>query len=274
MRMALSLGGGRVPIPRILQVIGWVVCWSWFILTACLSDAHAGDAQNSSRRILTLDQDDSGRPVALAGYAKLRQVLLDELQGRVVISSEALDMARFNRAGYLDELRGWIKTKYRGFEPEVIVALGEASLDFAVSLRTELWPDVEIVFGAIPESVMERRVIPPKCTGVVHYDFRMAETIRVAQQLFPTTKRLAFIAGDVQREPFNQAVYEEFRQLSQRYETIDLTNLSMDELTSRISSLPDDTIIFTRLFLLMERARFGAVLRRCVNSPRSPIVRS
>jgi hypothetical protein len=105
-----------------------------------------------ARRVLTLDQDDWGRPVALEGYGHLRRKLMEGLEGRAIVSGESLDLARFNQPGYLDELRVWLGRKYAKFKPEVIVAFGEECLTFASRLRAELWPETPIVFAAIPLS--------------------------------------------------------------------------------------------------------------------------
>ncbi len=117
-------------------------------------DSRAAELAPANRRVLTLDQDEWGRPFYLAAYAALRQKMVEELQGKVVFCSESMDLARFNRPGYLADLRGWIKQKYQGFRPVVILVAGEECLNFAVSLRSELWPEAAIVFGAIPEEVL------------------------------------------------------------------------------------------------------------------------
>ena len=196
------------------------------------------------RRVLTLDQDDWGRPVALEGYSHLRRRLMEGLEGRAIVSGESLDLARFNQPGYLDELRVWLGRKYAKFKPEVIVAFGEECLTFASRLRAELWPETPIVFAAIPPERFRELRLPPNCTGVIHNDFHLSETLAIARQLFPGSHRVAFVAGDVRREPFNQAPYKEFLSLSQEWERIDLTGLPMAELRQKIASLPDQTIIY------------------------------
>lgn len=197
-----------------------------------------------ARRILTLDQDDWGRPIALAGYLHLRQALSEGLDGKAVVSGESLDVARFNQPGYLDDFRGWLKRKYQRFRPEVIVAFGEECLTFAAQLRSEMWPDIPIVFAAIPPGRYSELQLPANCTGVVHNDFRLSETLDIARQLFPQTRRIAFVAGQVAREPFNQAPYKEFQTLPATWERIDLTGLPMAELKRRIALLPPDSVIY------------------------------
>lgn len=197
-----------------------------------------------ARRVLTLDQDDWGRPVALEGYGHLRRKLMEGLEGRAIVSGESLDLARFNQPGYLDELSAWLGRKYARFKPEVIVAFGEECLAFATRLRTEMWPEIPIVFAAIPPERFRELRLPPNCTGVVHNDFHLSETLAIARELFPETRRVAFVAGDIRREPFNQAPYKEFLALPGEWERIDLTGLPMAQLRQRIASLPDQTVVY------------------------------
>ncbi|MFM7071468.1 MAG: ATP-binding protein [Planctomycetota bacterium] len=169
---------------------------------------------------------------------------MEGLDGKAVVSGESLDMARFNQPGYLDNLREWLKRKYQRFQPEVIVAFGEECLSFAARLRSEMWPEIPIVFAAIPPGRYSGLRLPANCTGVVHNDFRLAETLDIARRLLPRTRRVAFVAGQVAREPFNQSPYEEFQALPATWERIDLTGLPMDELKRRIAGLPSDTVIY------------------------------
>lgn len=214
------------------------------LLAVAGSSLPGAQPDGTNWRVLSLDQEDWGRPIALSGTAAYRRVLIDELEGRVAISGEGLDLARFDRPDYLTELRNWLKQKYRVFQPNVINATGKVAFELAVSLRSELWPDVPIVFCAIPEEDVARMQLPPNCTGVIHRDLRLRDSVELAVRLFPSTRRIAFIAGDVQREPFNQPMYQEFLELRDRFETIDLTNLSMAELQKRVASLPENTIVY------------------------------
>ena len=64
------------------------------------------------------------------------------------IYEETIDRVRFDSADYDRHLLGLYKAKYSSVPPDLIIALTEPALDFALRHRDELFPSSPLLFGA------------------------------------------------------------------------------------------------------------------------------
>ena len=100
--------------------------------------------------VLVLEQEDPGRPGYLTFMSGFRQQLVSRISGRVNVYSENLDLSRFDTPACQTDLEGWLRTKYTGRKLAAVTVAGTRSLDLIFKMRASLWPEVPIIFTAIP----------------------------------------------------------------------------------------------------------------------------
>src|SRR5258708_1272831 len=82
---------------------------------------------------LTIPAIKSTEQGLMAGLSRGR---LEDLE----ISSEYLDLTRFPAARYEDDLVRYLRTRYSGRKPDVVIAVGSSALELAVAHGDELFP--------------------------------------------------------------------------------------------------------------------------------------
>jgi PAS domain S-box-containing protein len=206
--------------------------------------ARAADATNATTSILVVEQGDR-RPIFLDFMSRLRQVLTTNLSSHTVFYWENLDLARFEGTSYRADLEDWLRNKYHGHQMNAIVASGETSIDFVLKVRQKVWPEVPVI--AIGTKGVETTLLAGQTnvTGVT-VDIDVPATLKAALQLFPDTRRIAFISSAISDLPeFHGQDLETVADFcTNRFELIKLIGLTMAETKQRLASLPPDTIVF------------------------------
>jgi signal transduction histidine kinase len=154
---------------------------------------------------------------------------------------ENLDLARFPELGHDGGRAAWLREKYSRQKFDVILVVSKGGLDFAYPLAKELWPEVPIVLLE-NERVVRGMEFPPGVIPVLAR-FEVAETIDLARQILPGTKRIAFVSGAPDFE-IHENEYIRKELATRGLELIDLVGLAVPELERRIAALPEDTIVF------------------------------
>ena len=208
-------------------------------------DVSAGEPAAESRdrphRVLFIHAFEPGLPADAAFTSGLRSTLL--LRGEVALFSEHLDRERFPQPTYVEEFRGWIRTKYAHRPPDVIVAAGPAAAEFLADPATTPFPGVPVVFGMVGEGRLPVERLPPNSIGLLEqYAFR--ETLALALALFPETEHVALAGGASSQDlAFNELVRREAAAAAPRLEVIPLLGLSMTDLQDRLRRLPPRTVV-------------------------------
>ena len=107
--------------------------------------------------------------------------------------AEYLESDRFPPEEAFESLRDYIQRKYRDRHIDVVIAVADPALEFALRYRTVLFPDAPIVasVGAVPDAAT--RMAGRGVTGLVPnigYD----QTLALALQLHPSTERVFVVA--------------------------------------------------------------------------------
>jgi PAS domain S-box-containing protein len=205
---------------------------------------QASNTTNATTSILVVEEGDY-RPTFLDFIPRLRQLLATNLSSRVVFYRENLDLARFAGTSYRADLENWLRNKYNGHKMDAIVISGETSLDFVLKVRQNVWPQVPVI--AIGTKGVETALLAghTNVTGVT-VDIDVPATLKAALQLFPDTRRIAFISSEASDLPGYHGqdlkTVEAFS--TNRFELIKLIGLTMAETKQRLAALPPDTIVF------------------------------
>jgi signal transduction histidine kinase len=227
---------GRVAataLPRVAIIIGLVV-----------SSMPVGSsfAEPSPRSVLLIDQENQSRIWNFDLSNALRSVLSAAPGPPILVYADNLDLARFSGTQYEDAQRNLFREKYRGVPIGVIVVNGTRALDFALSLRPELWPKVPIVFAAVNDETAERMKSVPDVTGHI-MRLTLKDMIAAARLFVPNLKRLAIVGDRFERNTFFRGFLQEFPTFAAELEFIDLTGLPMSDIKTRVAALPDDAAI-------------------------------
>ena len=193
--------------------------------------------------MLLLDQSEPNAPFGLQFRTALRAALDQGQTDPVTIYSEVLDIARFNGPNFDATMRDYLRAKYQGKKIGVIVVHGSAGLGLLLRLRDDIWPGVPVVFALVDELRLAQMKLPPDVTGrTVRLKFE--NVVEMAQTMVPGLKRIALVGDKLEGQPFFGHFAQEIPAFKDRIEFIDLMGLPLDEVRSRVASLPDQTAIY------------------------------
>jgi len=209
----------------------------------------AASAEQLPRSVLFLDQFEVASPFSAAIYAKFRSTLDAHSPQPVSTYVENMDFGRFGSPQFETALEAFFREKYRDKPVGVVVALGSAALDLTMHLRPALWPDAPIIFAAVDEHALDGVELPTNVTGTTTR-LNLADSVAVARAVVPGLKRIAIVGDPPDRKYIRRRVAAQLESLASEVEVLDLTNLSMKHLKTRVASLPiDSAIIYIGLVL-------------------------
>ncbi len=210
------------------------------LVLASSSVAVAGE----TKRVLVVYPTSDGQPGILRFQESLRIGLMDGTSSRIEIYNEYLDSARFPDERYQSHLADFLRTKYLGREPDVIIPALAPSLDFVLKYRDKLFPGVPVVFGAIDKHEAEARTLGTGVLGVP-MTVDLEPTLDLALRLHPETRRVVVVSGKSRTDAYWA---EEARRAFRRYESkldfVYLTGLPLNDLLREVANLPDRSVVY------------------------------
>jgi len=178
--------------------------------------------------------------LAETGDRELSRLLDTALNGALDYFPEYVDTARFPDARYRAAFRDFLRLKYKGQQFDLLIAFENTSLDFAGQIRDDLAPNAPVLFSGSEPGV--RRI--PNSTGIIDQpDF--SRTLRLALQLQPDTRRVFVVSGRSSRDKFYEKLARTgFQAFEPPVEFTYLSGLSVKDLETRATSLPEQSIVF------------------------------
>ena len=226
------------------------VSLAMLVIAAALEIQPSAAAQvKAVRRVLILN--DVGT-VASPGVAAIDNAIHARLLAspyQIELYNESLETTLFADETSQREIRDWYVRKYEERRPDVIVAVGIASLRFMIASHEQFFPNTPIIFCGSVEPMVEESEPDSHFTGtsgVLEPD----KTLDLALRVLPGTRNVAIVGGssafdrDVVR-----IVRERFRKYESRVESIDLTGLDLATLLERLRQVPSDTVVFLTSFM-------------------------
>jgi signal transduction histidine kinase len=214
-----------------------------------LAFAVCVDAEPLPRSVLVLSQWDPGLPWYVEVYSAFNATLRANSPEPVTVYAEPMDLSRFQSPLHQEVFRNYLRQKYQGKNIGVIVVVGPLSLEFMLSARSELWPNVPLVFNSIDESTIARLKLPPDVTGGT-IQLTLSSMIATARALVPKLQRFALVGEALGTRSAYGKFKQELPEFTSKLELIDLTGLPMTELKRRVAVLPENTaIIYTAIFV-------------------------
>jgi signal transduction histidine kinase len=159
---------------------------------------------------------------------------------RIVFHREFLQAGMFTDSNR--QFRDFIVSRYRNYQPDVIIVVGQAPLQFIAETHEKAFRGVPIVF-CLPDRLLANLPDELHFTGVVG-DIAAAKTLDAALRLRPGIKRVVVIGGlgDIDLER-NAAIQNQLKSYESHLEISYFTGIPVPDLVQRLQNLPNDAII-------------------------------
>jgi signal transduction histidine kinase len=225
------------------------------LLVACVAVSFDGSATAAAPEqisVLILLPGQSELPAASAIATGIRASLVSARSFPISIATEHVDTDLLRAPGdgerHQQEMYRLYRSKFAGRPFDLIfVALNEP-LGFVLRARDDIWPGTPVIACAVDERTLGG-FTPPAGMVIATIRYDMEGTIRAALGLLPDTRHVALVGGIA---PLDRTFHDLGRQAVQafggRLDLIDLTALSIEDLMTRVSVLPPDTIVLASSF--------------------------
>jgi signal transduction histidine kinase len=228
-----------------------MIAWVSALLIAAtvfLSPLQVTAQEGRSRSILVLTQSDLRGPFYHSVFSGLRSALSSDGQSHITLYAESLDLSRFRGTSYQALLQHYLREKYRGLPISAVVAVGAATLELVLPWRSELWPQIPIIFAMVDEIDFVRLRPPEGVTGNI-VKVPLDDSIKAARALVPDLQTVAFVGDAWDGLTVYRNWKEEIPVATRGLKVIDLIGQTMAEVRKRVAELPDrSAIIYSAMF--------------------------
>ena len=200
-----------------------------------------GQTPPAPKRILSLhweDKDDT----AEAFDGALQDALRSAAPGPVEFYSEYLDATRFPGEGQSQALAAYLRRKYASRKIDVVVTDTPPPLDFLFKYRSELFRDTPIVFATTERPGAAQLAAGAGATGITYSGYR--KTLELALRLHPASEHVFIVSSSLPAGPsWERLVRADLKGFQTPADITYLTDLSLDELSARLRTLPRRSIV-------------------------------
>src|SRR5262245_43842829 len=222
-----------------------VISYSLFVLTWVLHVRGLARAQQteSPKRVLVLYWYDKDYPGHIIFDRSFQAALQAAPAGTVEYYPEYLESNRFPGDNQSLFLRDHLRQKYADRTIDVIVAVSDASLEFLLKYRNDLFPHTPIVFEGTKGPPETEFTAGPGLTGI-RVVTTHKETIDLALRLHPGTEQVFIVSGTVKHDKkFEILARKKLEGYENKVRVNYLTDLPPDELIAKTKSLPERSVI-------------------------------
>ena len=138
----------------------------------------------------------------------------------------------------------YLLDKYRGKTFQLVIAIGEATIEFAEQTQGKLFPDAALLFFVTdPPNESDWLKPKPNRTGVVRRS-NYLPTLQLALRQNPGTSRVIVVSGSSDVERLDMKIArEQFREYESSLKIEYLTNLDLVDTEQRLASVGPGTVI-------------------------------
>jgi PAS domain S-box-containing protein len=188
----------------------------------------------------------TGFPIAEQNAVeRLRQLY----KGSLEFYSESLDIVRFPSESYHRVFRDYLRDKYAGDVPDLIILIYVGNLTLAENVLSQLFPGTPVIAAGLTEEEFPSGMALGRTSAIAQRS-DPAGTMKLLLQLQPEIRKLVLIGGiaEVDRQVMERA-RQAARMFAHRFETEVWDRRSMAQILNDVKSLPRQTaILFTRMF--------------------------
>ncbi|WP_316975589.1 sensor histidine kinase [Shumkonia mesophila] len=231
--------------------------WSFLAAAGVLATALAfatAPALAAKKRVLVINSYNVGNAQTDNIIGGIRSVFASEMPGTELFF-EQLDSLRHPATTVYPHMEALVRSKYAGTGIDVIVVANDAALDFLLTRRSRLFPNVPIVFCGV--HFRNARIAgESNITGVAE-DVDMRRTIELALKLHSHTELVMAISDFSMVGRYD---FERFWQIFPDFEDVvsfdELIGPSESELIGALKRMPSKTVILDIAFLKDRRGKF------------------
>ena len=167
--------------------------------------------------------------------------------------TEYLEQSRFRDERSTKQLAELINHKYKTNRPDIVIAVMSPALDFIQKYCMKTFNKIPVIYALINKE-FDHKKMAIKATGVnLHID--LVKTLKAALSIQPETRDVYVVVGtSVQGRSWEAQAKEKFQQLSSKINFLYLSDLSMDEVLHKVSTLSPQAIV---LYLLIVKDASG-----------------
>ena len=208
------------------------------LLFAAVVPLHAAE---NVPRILVINSYNLGYDWSEDEMAGVRSTLGKSFP-RVELFVEHLDTKKFSSKKHFPAEAGLLEAKYAGQHLDVIIAMDNAALEFAVQYRSRISPGTPLVFCGINDYEPSMIAGQSRITGVAEYhDF--AGTLELALRLHPATRRVTVIHDFTDT---GRAIRRELERIARNYPGITLQfmdEMPLEDTVRELGTLASDSLV-------------------------------
>jgi signal transduction histidine kinase len=178
------------------------------------------------------------------GTQALDAVILKAIRSgpvRIDYFTEYLESDRFPAEEAAVSLRDYIQHKYRGRTIDVVIAVTDVALQFALRYRADLFPDAPIVFSAVAAPDEAVRRAGPGLTGI-RSGAGIGETLQLALALHPATRRIFYVAG-ASDPGLRESMRGGLHGVASNMELTEIAATSLTQLLAAVKAVPVGSLI-------------------------------
>jgi signal transduction histidine kinase len=208
--------------------------------------ALAGQA-STPWRVVVLMGSDPGLPAMQQHDRALRATLQAAAPAGVTFFTDTLDSYRFDYGGVAAEFLALQRKKYAGQPVDLLVGVGEHSIEALRDLRDAMWPGVPVVLGALDDATFDRTRVPADA-AFVRFRPDVDGTLALVARLQPDARRLIVVGGDNRSDrAFTDHVAARAR-AQPRWRTEVWDTFSIEQLRERLAGLDaSSAVMFTTM---------------------------
>jgi signal transduction histidine kinase/ABC-type uncharacterized transport system substrate-binding protein len=212
-----------------------VVTIAALLLFAAASDALAQAGR--PRTVVALYWGAAESPANTTMMNALHEMLLSRGDLTINLFSEYLESDRLPLENTSEALRDLIARKYRQHPIDVVVAVSDTALQFALRYRDTLFPNVPIVFAALAAPSPVVRNAGAGMTGVVG-GVALRETLQLALHLHPKTQRVFVLEAGSS----TASVRSQLAALADRVDVSYVNDPDLPRLLTTVRSMPPRSV--------------------------------
>jgi PAS domain S-box-containing protein len=235
----------RRPIKLNLALaLGKVLLACLLLATLYLLSAQTASADELPKKVLIFTSDDNSVPGNMLLANAVRSTVRNGLPEGLQVFYEALDTFRIPTDKYEEEMVRLLQRKYSGEPIDLIYAFNPSALKFLLKHRGELFSNTPVVFISYEMKRVTDLSLDAHVTGVGGR-VELSPTLDIALTLQPQTKRVVLVAGKMPADTaFVEQARKEFTPYEGRVEFVYLIGLPIEEVRTKLASLPDKSIVF------------------------------
>ncbi len=184
--------------------------------------------------------------------AQIQEILGSDNSVEVQLFQEYVDQWRLGQS--IPDVAEALHRKYAAEKLDLIITVGAAPFSLMLNQGATIFPGVPVVFFSLGDFELPKGNLPKNITGVIgHVD--VAGTVDLALRLQPDTRHLFVVSGNSPYEGFAmRALRPQLQGVAGRLNVVYLSDLTLEEILTRVSQLPDHSAVF---FLTMLKDAAG-----------------